>query len=127
MSKPSKKSSISVLGWTFVIGLVCIAIYGMFVATNHYSTETFYNSNASTTEQTIEEEVIDESDLKKESIRSREDIKRQQELIVQETYLNEERQNIEKKKAEAIEEFNSQLEHLESQLEEVRGEKMSFQ
>ena len=63
---------------------------------------------------------------KMDEIRNRENIKRQQELIVQEVYLNEEKDRINHEKEEAIKEYDAQIQKVEAQLETVRKEKITF-
>lgn len=107
-----------ILGVLMVLGLVTFIM-------SRGSITTVNNENATSTSEVME--VINEEDLKKDSIREREDIRIQQELIVQETYLGEERARVEKEKEEATAKFDAELEDLELQLEEVRGKKLSFQ
>ena len=67
-------------------------------------------------------------DTKKlDEIRNRPGIKQQQELIVQETYLNEEKSRIQTEKVQATAKYDSQIADVEKQLEQVRSEKTSFQ
>lgn len=55
-----------------------------------------------------------------EDIMSREDFKRQQELRAKEIYLTEEKAKIEA-------EYKAKIDDIEKQLEQIRGEKVSFQ
>lgn len=71
-------------------------------------------------------ESIFGNDKKMNEIRNRENVKRQQELIVQEVYLIEEKDRINKEKEEAIKTFDDQITKVETQLETVRKEKISF-
>lgn len=73
--------------------------------------------------------VVDENqgDTKKlNEIRNRADIKKQQELIVRETYLSEEKARVLAEKAEAIAKFDAEVDSIEKNLESVRAEKLSF-
>lgn len=107
-----------------LILLVVIAVaVGAFILLNTSSTSTYTSEVSSAIDQIVPEEPKDPYD----DIRNREYIKRQQELIVLETFLNEERARVEKEKADAIAKFDSEIAGLETKLEEVRGEKMSFQ
>jgi uncharacterized protein (UPF0333 family) len=63
---------------------------------------------------------------KMDDIRNRESIKKQQELIVQEVYLLEEKDRINAEKEEAIKQFDTQISKIEKSLETVRAEKVSF-
>lgn len=63
----------------------------------------------------------------KAEIRSREDIKKQQELLVQETYLMEQRAKLVEERERALKTYTDQLGVVETQLEEVRAQKTSFQ
>lgn len=103
--------------------VVVIAVAAFFAITNYSSTTEYTSSSATSSAQIISEDVSDPYD----DIRNREEIKRQQELIVLETFLNEERTRVEKEKADAITKFDSEIANLETKLEEVRGEKLSFQ
>jgi hypothetical protein len=62
-----------------------------------------------------------------EEIRNRETVKKQQELIVQETYFLEEKARIQTEKDTAIKQYDSQIGIIETQLEGVRASKLSFQ
>lgn len=107
-----------------LILLVVIAVaVGAFILLNTSSTSTYTSEVSSAIDQIVPEEPKDPYD----DIRNREYIKRQQELIVLETFLNEERARVEKEKADAIAKFDSEIAGLETKLEEVRGEKVSFQ
>ena len=66
-------------------------------------------------------------DPKLEAIRNREDIKKQQELLVQEAYLLDQKQEAEQAKKAANEKYQSQINQIETQLEQVRSQKLSFQ
>ena len=68
----------------------------------------------------LDPKVLDE-------IRNREDIKKQQELIVQETYFVEEKAKAQADKDAAIAKFDAQISSIEKQLEGVRSQKLSFQ
>lgn len=87
-----------------------------------FETSTTYTNTSATSTVTV-----DEGKDEKDRIRSREEIKRQQELIVEETYLNEERARVEKAKADAIAKYDAEIAELEAKLEAVRTERVSFQ
>jgi len=70
--------------------------------------------------------VLSENDKKLEEIRNRENIKRRQELIVQEVFLMEEKDRISIEKDEAIKQYDIQTEEIEKLLEEIRAEEISF-
>lgn len=72
------------------------------------------------------ETIIPTENKKLDEIRNRENIKRQQELIVQEIYLSEEKDRINQEKEEAIKMFDAQIQEKEKQLEDIRAEKISF-
>lgn len=76
----------------------------------------------------IEETVSEQTQQEKtfEEIRNREEVRRQRELIVEEIYLMEEREKIERKLKDAIEGINLEIDDIESKLESVRAEKLSF-
>lgn len=63
----------------------------------------------------------------REAIRDREDVKRQQELIVEETFLAEEKEKVNAEKKEAVQKYEENIQEIEAKLEAVRAEKMSFQ
>ncbi len=65
-------------------------------------------------------------DSKLDAIRNREDIKKQQELLVQETYLSEEKTRMQAEKEQKIAEYDAQIADVETKLEEVRAQKLSF-
>jgi hypothetical protein len=120
MSKKSDGKGLN-LGWILLIGLIVGA--GVIGASQLSSTTSFESETATSTTEFVTEEVTDPY----EDIRNRAEIQRQQELIVMETYLSEERIRIEGEKEAAIADFDSQLAEVEAKLEEVRGEKVSFQ
>lgn len=105
--------------WIVVIVLVLVAA-GFYVA-NKMGTVEIDNSGAPTVKVDSDEEK------KKDEIRRREDIQKQQELLVQETYLKEKKDATEKEKADAIAKYDSDLAQIETQLEAVRGQQVSFQ
>jgi len=72
------------------------------------------------------EAVMSVDEKKLTEIRNRENIKRQQELIVQEVYLTEEKDRINNEKEEAIKQFDAEIQKIEEQLEATRKEKISF-
>lgn len=140
MSKQQKKSN--KMKW--VLGAVLLG--GLVFALTQLSTDISVTNNPSNSTPPVEEEkVVDENEEKLEEIRSREYIQRQQELLVKETFLSEEKVRIENEKEEAISEFDAQiaalenekasatamfdgqLENKEVELEEVRAEKVDFQ
>jgi len=87
----------------------------------------FLATNVKKTSQQDNEQILQSVNEKKlEEIRSREGIKRQQELIVQETFLIEEKDRIKNEKEEAIKQFDAQTEDIEKQLEAVREEQITF-
>jgi len=81
--------------------------------------------NASTEDDNKEITMFGDN-KKMDDIRNRESIKRQQELIVQEVYLLEEKDRINAEKEEAIKQFDTQISKIEKSLETVRTEKVSF-
>lgn len=103
--------------------VIIVVVAGIIILANTSSTTEYRSDTSSSSAQIVSEEVTDPYD----DIRNREYIKRQQELIVLETFLNEERARIEQEKTDAITKFDSEIASLETKLEEVRGEKMSFQ
>lgn len=141
MSKQQNKKS-KKIGW--VLGMLLLG--GLVFGLSQYGTTTSVTNNSSSQTPPVEEdEVVNESEEKLEEIRSREYIQRQQELLVQETFLKEEKVRIENEKKEAIIQFDAQIAALEqaktnsvnsfdekiankeTQLEEVRAEKIDFQ
>lgn len=122
MSKKRDGKHYSVKLLVFIV-IVVLGLAFFFQKVNDGHTTDDYVQTASSTEQVLANTEPDPYD----EIRSRENIKRQQELIVKETYLSEEKARVENEKKKAIEDFDSQLSNLETQLEEVRGEKLSFQ
>lgn len=103
--------------------IIIVVVIGIVALLNVTNTTTYHADTSSSTSQIVSEDVADPYD----DIRNRENIKRQQELIVLETFLNEERTRVEKEKADAIAKFDSEIAELETKLEGVRGEKLSFQ
>jgi len=69
---------------------------------------------------------VDEETTKLNEIRDREEIKRQQELIVQEVYLSEEKDRITAEKEAAIKEYDLKIEEIEKMEENVRSELLLF-
>ncbi len=61
-----------------------------------------------------------------DEIANRPEIKRQQELIVKEAYVKEEKAKTQEAKKQAIAEFDSKLAGFETELEAIRKEKTSF-
>jgi len=76
--------------------------------------------------ETTQKTTTYEDNKKLDEIRNRENIKRQQELIVQEVYLSEEKDRINREKEDAIKQFDAQIQTVEKKLEDVRAEKVSF-
>ena len=98
-----------------IVIIICLLVLTVLAVNRNYNTE------AQASQAPLQ-------DLKKlDEIRSRENIKKQQELIVQETYLVEEKARVQSEKEAAIAEFDSQITVIENQLEGVRSAKMSFQ
>lgn len=110
----------------FIALLIVVALVmgGTWYASEHMSTTTVY-SNQNQAEEKAPEPSVDNKKL--DEIRSREAIKKQQELIVMETYLNEEKERIEAEKEAAIAKFDAEIAEVEKNLEGVRAEKLSFQ
>jgi len=69
---------------------------------------------------------VDEETTKLNEIRDREEIKRQQELIVQEVYLSEEKDRITAEKEATIKEYDLKIEEIEKMEENVRSELLLF-
>ncbi|MCP6727374.1 MAG: hypothetical protein KJI69_05195 [Patescibacteria group bacterium] len=92
---------------------------------------TFYGTvmNKTIVENNVEtpEELSFVDNEKIKEIRNREEVRRQQELIVEEIYLTEEKENIQTEKEKAIKRFDAQIADVEIKLETVREEKLSFQ
>ena len=99
-----------IIVFVIVVGLVFV---GYYIPPNKNSVE-------------HREKVTYANNKKLEEIRNREDIKRKQELIVQETYLIEKKKRIEQEKEDAIQNFSSQLNENETKLETIRSEMLSF-
>ncbi len=100
----------------FIVLLVIVSVGLFFLATS-----------VKRTSQQDNNQVLQSANEKKlEEIRSRENIKRQQELIVQETFLMEEKDRIKNEKDEAIKSFDAQTAEVEKQLEAVRAEQITF-
>lgn len=89
-----------------------------------YHTKTsIITDEISTTSQIVEE--FGDS-VKLDEIRERQNVKRQQELIVQEIYLLEEKDRIQTEKEETIKKYDTEIQNIENKLESVRNEKLSF-
>lgn len=130
--------------WAWVI-FVLLFVGGIvaFVATK--STTITVNNNHATSTETVVDTAVDVNEEKLEEIRSREEIRRQQELLVKETFLKEEKSRItsekeaaisdfdaqiaalEEAKKKSVAEFDSQISTKETELEQVRSEKIDFQ
>ncbi len=135
MSKQSTQKKGGLVKLT--LGLMVIGGIIVAVLANVGSTTSATNNIAtSTPEQVVETQS--EGQLKRDQIRSRKDIRRQQELLVEETYLLEEKSKTQDEMAESIADlelqlsstkasFGAQLESIETNLEEVRAEKIDFQ
>lgn len=59
-------------------------------------------------------------------IRNREDIKKQQELLVKETYQLEQKEKTIQAKKDAVTKFDAEIKAIEVELEAIRKEKLSF-
>lgn len=100
-----------ILALTLILGLLFIALsYSAIV-------------NKTTTNDAL---TVDEETTKLNEIRDREEIKRQQELIVQEVYLSEEKDRITAEKETAIKEYDLKIEEIEKMEENVRSELLLF-
>jgi predicted Zn-dependent peptidase len=124
MSKQSEKKSNR--GVWIILGLLFVG-GAIFAVTQVGSTEFVNNNRSATTTVEVVEEVVDEAQLKKEQIRSRDDIRRQQELLVEETYLLEEKAKTQAEMKASIASYEEALQTMEEQLDAIRGEKIDFQ
>ena len=100
--------------WFFAIALVVCGIA--------YS----YIKNVSTIYVQADVPVI-KSNKDMDDIRNRADIKKQQEVIVQEAYYLQQKDKVTGEKEASIQDFDNQLSDIEKQLEDVRAQKLSFQ
>lgn len=88
-----------------------------------YNIKSEFTFERQTPDQTQEQEKKNEE---LEKIRNREDVKKQQELLVQEVYLLERKKEADKKKEDALRLYESEINDIETQLENVRAQKLSF-
>lgn len=107
-----KKLSLKVIVMLVVVVIVAIA----FAEVKGIHT----NAEQSISAPSQDPKILDE-------IRNRPNIRKQQELIVQETYFIEEKGKVQTEKDSAISKFDNQISVIEKQLEEVRSQKLSFQ
>lgn len=124
MSVKGTKKTFNWFKWFIVVAFIIFAGAGLY----HYAViastvEAVGSSVASSTSSSLSDEDKDEID----AIRNRADIKKQQELLVQETYLDEKKADIQKKKTDALTQYDAQISDVETKLEGVRADKMSFQ
>lgn len=105
--------------FTFTILFIVIILFGIGI----YNIKAEFTMERPVPEQTQEQEARNEE---LERIRNREDVKKQQELLVQEVYLLERKKEAVNKKEEALRLYEEEVSQIETELESVRAQKLSF-
>ena len=108
-----------------ILVIMLIICCFVFVLYTSYNTEELYIENIQNLAKlTSVSSVANNETL--EEIKNREDVHIQLESIVYEIYLTEEKERIEKNKKETIEDYDKQLADIESKLETIRNDRLSF-
>lgn len=113
----------------FVVIVFGLIVYGAYYAYQNDLLSTTYTSEVESESTTV---IEDESPVDKEkqraleSIMTREEFQKQQELLAEEIYINEQRDELAARRAQIIADLDAEKAELDAQLEDVRHELVSF-